>query len=317
MTHVLITGATGFVGSNLVRKLLESNKDIFILARKESNFWRLNDILSQVKLNVVDMGNIERLKKTIKKIQPNIVYHLATYGGYPFQQDVLTTLQNNLIYSVNLMMALQGCRNLEKFINVGSSSEYGPKIKPMHETDITEPTTPYGITKVAQTLFTKYFSSNCKLPAITLRLFSVYGPYEEPGRLICDVMTGLVTNRIIKLSSPMPRRDYVYVDDVIDALVKSSESSFVNGEVFNIGSGKDYSVGEVMNIAYGISDTSHKHLWGQKKKRSFDSNMRWIADIRKANLLLKWKPATSLKEGMMKTFRWYQDNIHLYQKTHN
>ncbi|MDE2589458.1 MAG: NAD-dependent epimerase/dehydratase family protein, partial [Patescibacteria group bacterium] len=183
MAHILITGASGFVGSNLTRELLQSNAEITIFIRKQSNLWRLQDILPRLDVNVVDMGDIESLKRIVKKIEPDIVYHLATYGGYPFQQDLETIILNNILYSVNLMHALENS-SLERFVNIGSSSEYGVKSKPMLESDITEPVIPYAIAKVAQTLFSKYFFNQYKLPTVTLRLFSVYGPYEEAGRLI-------------------------------------------------------------------------------------------------------------------------------------
>lgn len=314
MTRIIITGASGFVGSNLTRELLQSNAEVAIFTRKQSNLWRLQDILSRLNVNVVDMGDIESLKRIVKKIEPDIVYHLATYGGYPFQQDFETIILNNILYSVNLMRVLENI-GLERFVNIGSSSEYGVKSKPMRESDIAEPVIPYAIAKVAQTLFSKYFFNQYKLPTVTLRLFSVYGPYEEPGRLIYDVMIALIHNKVLKLSSPLPRRDFIHVDDVTEALQSAAKTKNVEGEVFNIGSGKDYSVGEVLKLASNISKTKLKVLWGaNEKKRSFDTTTKWVADVRKADKLLKWRPKITLKEGLERTYHWYYDHNQLYDK---
>jgi len=313
MTNILITGAGGFVGANLVHDLIKSKQNVSIVVRKQSNLWRLKNVLSHISVNYVDMTNIAEISKVIKKIQPNIVYHLAAHGGYPFQQDLDIIIKTNLISSVNLMRALSTHCNQCTFVNTGSSSEYGPKQKAMRESDLTEPTSVYGITKLSQTLFAKYFNQQYNLHTITLRLFSVYGPYEEPGRLIHDMMMALVGKKELELSSPKPRRDFVYMVDVISALKKAALVKDAKGKVFNIGSGRDYSVKDVLDIACNVTDTKLKVKWGvEKKSRSFNSNSKWIADITNANKILKWKPTISFREGLLKTYEWYHDNVKIY-----
>jgi nucleoside-diphosphate-sugar epimerase len=207
------------------------------------------------------------------------------------------------------MRILESSGGVKRLINLGSSSEYGIKSKPMKETDMLEPITPYGITKVAQTLFAQYFSRQSSLPSVTLRLFSVYGPYEEPGRLIYDIMVALIQKNRLKLGSPLPRRDFIHVDDVIIALQKAAKTRGVEGEIFNIGGGKDYSVKDAVDIARDISETDLKVTWNVKdKKRTFDRNTRWVANIQKAKQLLGWKPIHSFRDGLSETYRWYRDN---------
>jgi nucleoside-diphosphate-sugar epimerase len=266
MNNILITGASGFVGSNLVRKLIKSKDNVSILVRKQSNLWRLKDVLSQIDIHFMN-EDAESLKTTILKIKPDIVYHLATYGTYPFQQNFNTIIQSNILLSINLMRILESSGGVKRLINLGSSSEYGIKSKPMKETDMLEPITPYGITKVAQTLFAQYFSRQSSLPSVTLRLFSVYGPYEEPGRLIYDIMVALIQKNRLKLGSPLPRRDFIHVDDVIIALQKAAKTRGVEGEIFNIGGGKDYSVKDAVDIARDISGTNLKVTWNVKDRK--------------------------------------------------
>lgn len=220
MFSSIITGASGFVGSNLVRRLLENNHKVYVISRKNSNLWRLNDVLQKLDIHIVDMNNVKKLKLLIRKIEPQYIFHLATYGGYPFQRDSGIIVQANILNTVNLMEAAKNCTSLKRFINVGSSSEYGLKSKPMRENDSTEPNTPYGISKVCQTNFAKYFYEKYNLPSVTLRLFSVYGPYEESGRLIYDIMMAIVKNKKLKLSTPIPRRDFIYIDDVMSGFEK-------------------------------------------------------------------------------------------------
>ncbi|MDE1844348.1 MAG: NAD(P)-dependent oxidoreductase [Thaumarchaeota archaeon] len=313
MSRILITGAGGFVGANLVRDLVKSKHNVSIVVRRQSNLWRLKDVLSHIGVNHVDMTDIAEINKVIKKTQPDIVYHLAAHGGYPFQQDLDTIIKTNLISSVNLMHALSNHCNQCKFINTGSSSEYGPKQRAMRESDVTDPISVYGITKLSQTLFAKYFNKKYNMHTVTLRLFSVYGPYEEPGRLIHDIMMALVNKKELKLSSPKPRRDFIHMDDVISALKKAALVKGAKGKVFNIGSGRDYSVRDALDIACKVTDTKLKVKWGiEEKSRSFNSNSKWIADITNANKILKWKPVIPFREGLLKTYEWYYNNVKIY-----
>lgn len=313
MTDVLITGGSGFVGSNLTRKLLDQGHSVSLFLRRESNLWRIQNILDKLEIYYIDNPDITKIKKYVNQIKPEKIFHLATYGGYPFQQDISSIIQNNIFYSVNLMQSLVNLKGLKMFVNVGSSSEYGLKNRPMSESDSCVPFTPYGISKNAQTLFAKFFSDQEKLPSITLRLFSVYGPYEEPGRLITDIMESIIRKQKLKLFSPLPRRDFIFVDDVVNAFIKAAESEGVNGEIINIGSGYESSVRDIINIIKETINEKNNFSWGDnQKQRNFDKNTRWVANITKAKNLLDWKPDTSLKVGLTKTYNWFKKNIELY-----
>ena len=164
MAKVLVTGASGFIGSNLTRKLLQSkDNDVVIFTRKNSNLWRLQDVLQDIETHVVNLFDLQTLSKVIHKINPEIVFHMAAYGVYPFQKDLASFIEGNITSSVNLMQSLENCGSVKKFVNIGTSAEYKSKSTPMKETDVPEPTTPYGITKLAQTLFANYFAKQNKL----------------------------------------------------------------------------------------------------------------------------------------------------------
>jgi nucleoside-diphosphate-sugar epimerase len=313
MSKIIVTGASGFVGANLVKKIMDKN-EIYIFTRKESDTWRLNDIKSEINVQTINFENKNKIQSVVNKIKPDYVFHLATYGGYPFQQDVKTIVDSNIHNSINLMQALSEYGRLEKFINIGSSSEYGPKTKPMKEIDLASPIFPYGIAKLTQSNFAKYFFVKNGLPSVTLRLFSVYGPLEEPGRLIYDIMTSILRKNILKLASKKSKRDFIFVDDVIEAIEKTSKTPNIEGGIFNIGSGKEYSIEEVVNIVQSKLKKDLKVSWGNiEKQRSFETNNHWIANISKIKKEIKWNPKVNFEKGLAKTFEWYENNANIYK----
>jgi len=314
MVRYLVTGASGFVGSNLIRKLIDDNNELTILIRDNSDLWRINDLLPKIQTIKTDFSNYEKLEKLISDVDPNFVYHLGTYGGYPFQTSIEKIAQVNIINTIKLFKSLSKCNGLELVINFGSSSEYGPKSNPMNENDEAMPITPYGISKLTQTKFAKFYSENTNLPIVTLRLFSVFGPFEEPGRLIFDIITSIIKGKTIELSSPFPRRDFVYVSDVIEAIETITNAKNIVGDIFNIGSGVMHSVEDVVNNALKIAKSDNKISWDVKQKRVFDDMIPWVSDTQKTKKILKWEPKYSLADGLELTYKWYLNNQKIWDK---
>jgi len=350
---VLITGATGFVGANLVRMVLKQGSEVYIITRKESDKWRIDDVLGEIaEYNTdfnIDLLDCDKLKRIIRRIRPDIIYHTATYGGRPGQKDAIKIVQTNLIGTINLIKACQKF-GFDLFVNTGSSSEYGIKERAMQEGDLLEPVNDYGISKSAATQYCRAVARNkglpikeramqegdllepvndygisksaatqyCRavarnkgLPIVTLRLFSPYGSYEQSTRLIPSVILSCLRRKKPKISSPYFVRDFVYIQDVLDAYAKLSEVPDLGGEVFNIGSGKQCMVGDVANMIIELSgyctelETGMPQGWPNEPKK-------WEADISKANDILGWMPKYSMEKGLAETIRWFEKNINIY-----
>ena len=309
---VLITGSTGFIGSNLIRSFLKVSADVNILTRTMSNKWRINDVLNNVNEYCVDLLDYEKLVSVISDIKPEIIVHTATYGGYPFQKDIKKIVESNFIGTVNLVNACKKV-DFELFVNTGSSSEYGLKFKSMTEEDILEPVSNYGHSKAVATLYCQALAKREKIPIVTLRLFSPYGYYEGLTRLISSVVMSCLKGRNPEVLSPDSVRDFIFIEDVIDAYMRIVKTSDISGEIFNIGYGKQHLVGEVVNKIVELTGNNVRPKWRRVPKRAIEPNI-WQADITKAKNVLEWQPEHSLEEGLAKTVEWFMENMVLYNK---
>lgn len=307
----LITGASGFIGSVLLRKLIEKNREVHLILRKESKTWRINDLISKVTIHNSDLSDLKELTRIIKKIQPSIIYHLATNGAYSYQKDANQIIQTNILGTWNL---LQACNSVKYklFVNTGSSSEYGFKKFAMRETDIVEPASYYAVTKCAQTLLCSHIAKQENKPIVTIRPFSVYGPYEESNRFIPTLMSSLMFDKEMNLVDPNIARDYIYIDDMVDAYLKIDELKKNSGEYFNIGTGVQSTIKNAVETAIHVTGKKGNFVWGGMKNRNWDTN-NWVADISKARQLLNWVPTTTLEKGLKLTWNWYQKNYKIYQ----
>lgn len=307
----LITGATGFVGSCLVRKLVESGEEVHLLLRQQAKTWRIKDLISKVVIHESDLSNIEELKKIIKKINPTVIYHLAANGAYSSQNDPDLIIQTNFLGTWNLLKALMDI-DYELFVNTGSSSEYGFKQAPMRETDMLEPASYYAVTKAAQTMLCSYIAKSMKKPIITFRLFSVYGPYEEGTRLVPTLMKALLFHSEMNLVNPTIARDMIYVDDVVEAYLLIDQLQKFAGESFNICTGQQSSIKQLVETAVAVTGQQTTFNWGGMENRSWDTSI-WVGDSSKTKKMLNWQPKTTLDKGLLKMWNWYQENYKLYE----
>ena len=309
----LLTGSTGFIGANLARHLIKNSYKVHILTRPESSNWRIKDILPHLVDHRVNFQNKKELQGVMAEIKPNIIFHLASYGGYPFQQNLQNMVEANIVETVNLLESLKTI-DYQVFINAGSSSEYGYKTEPMKESDALSPNSFYAATKASATYISQVYSRMYQKPIVTVRPFSVYGPYEEPTKFIPPLITRSLKGEDIHLTQGIEKRDFIYIDDFIDGLLAICHSpDKVKGKVINLGSGKQYSVKEAADLIASLTGSKSKLHFGTYKPRNWDTNY-WVADISLAKRLLGWQPANSFEEGLKKTIAWFEKNINLYEK---
>ena len=305
MKRVALTGGTGFVGANLARRLLRDGHIVHLLVRPGYAAWRIEEIANDVRLNAVDLTNARNVSDVIEGIRPEWVFHLATHGAYSWQTDIGPIFQTNIIGTVNVVEAClkTGCESL---VHSGSSSEYGFKDHAPAETEWLEPNSHYALAKASATQYCRYAAQAHDANITTLRLYSVFGPYEDPNRLMPTLIRHGLCGEWPPLADPDTARDYVYVDDVCDACVLAAQA--VPGErgvIYNVGSGKQTTLREIVNVARSVFGIRAEPPWGTMAARRWDTSV-WRSDSRKIERALGWQPRYSLEEGFLRTVEWYR-----------
>jgi nucleoside-diphosphate-sugar epimerase len=297
-----VTGATGFVGASLVSQLVDLGCEVHVLARASADRWRLRDVEPKVRFHACDITDAARLSSVVASVQPTVIYHLATHGAYSTQTDSDRIMLTNVVGTLNLLKACSAV-DYKVFVNTGSSSEYGFKQHAMREADATEPNSYYAVAKCAQTMLCQHMARTDRRPINTFRLFSVYGPLEDPSRLFPTIIRRSLEGRPLEMVSPDIARDFVHVDDVVEAFLQIGQLSLQCGEIFNIGTGMQSTIRDVVKHVLAATGANVEVKWGSMPARVWDTET-WLADCSKARRVLRWTARTSLAEGVRRTTEW-------------
>ena len=305
MKRVLLTGASGFVGANLARRLLRDGHEVHLLLRPGYNPWRLSEIMGDVRLHLAALEDGPGVAGVVQRVRPEWVFHLATHGAYSSQTDVVEIATTNVLGTIHLVEACLKA-DVEAIVNTGSSSEYGAKDHAPAEAEPLEPNSHYAVTKASATLYCQYTARRTGVRLPTLRLYSVYGPYEEPTRLIPTLLRRALAGELPPLVSPETARDYVYVDDAVEAyLLAATQAGREPGAVYNVGTGVQTTLREVVALTRRLLNVPAEPQWGTMPGRIWDTEV-WVSDPRKIQHDLGWMPRVSLEEGLQRFAGWLQ-----------
>lgn len=301
---ILVLGGSGFIGANLVRALLSHRSDVYGTTTS-FDAWRLEGLPERNKV-VVDLLVDTDLEKLFTDISPRTVFNCVSYGGYSFESD------SRLIYMTNFnltarLLHLMAKRSISCYVHSGSSSEYGDNCTAPEETALTAPNSDYAVSKVACADLMYYFGKKKSFPCANLRLYSVYGPQEDSSRLMPAIIRCGIEGRYPDFVHPDISRDFIYIDDVVEAFVATAlnlkEEDY--GESFNIGSGNKTTIADIAAIARQMFGIDHAPGFSSMPDRAWDVS-DWFANPDKANRRLDWKPRTSLREGLDRMVAWYR-----------
>jgi nucleoside-diphosphate-sugar epimerase len=290
----LVTGASGFIGAATARALRDSGATVHGVsrrARSESGachrWWR------------TDLTDIEDVRALVAAVQPHVVFHLAALvSGARGVEMVLPMLHANLLTAVNLLVATTE-RPVERLVLAGSLEE------PQPSTSWPVPASPYAAAKLGAGAYARMCHALYGTPAVCLRLFMVYGPAQpDLLKLVPYVTLSLLRGEAPALSSGTRPVDWVYVDDVVQALLAAAVTDAAVGRTLDVGSGELVTVREIVERIARLVDSDAAPRFGAVPERAMEQVR--VADVAKTATCLRWRPRTSLEEGLARTVDWYR-----------
>jgi nucleoside-diphosphate-sugar epimerase len=273
------------------------------VVRPRADDWRLDGLRGNLREHIADVRDAEAVAGAVKRAKPEWVFNLATYGAYPTQTEVGRIFDTNLSGTVNLLEACLAL-GVEAFVNSGSSSEYGYKDHAPSESEPLEPNSEYAVAKAGASMYCRHAARSHDAHVVTLRLYSAYGPWEEPARFVPTLLARGLEQELPPLVNPDVARDFVYVDDVVDAfLLAAGASTGERGAIYNVGTGTQTTIGEAVEVARRLLEIEAEPKWGSMKDRRWDTTT-WVADSSLIRAELGWQPSHDLQAGLAATIAW-------------
>jgi len=316
---VLVTGAGGFIGSHLVERLVGLGAEVKGFVRYNSrNDQGLIELLPPqtrqlIELVKGDLRDVEAVRYSMRKM--DVVFHLAALIAIPYSYlNPREVVETNIMGTLNVLNTARDC-GVEKIIHTSTSEVYGTaQYVPIDEKHPLQGQSPYSASKVGADMLAGSFHRSYDMPIAIIRPFNTYGPRQSARAVIPNIITQALTQDEVFLGSLHPTRDLTYVDDVIDSFVKVAESHVSVGEVINIGSCFEISIGDLTHKIFSLIGRELKIVSDRRRIRPAKSEVeRLCADNSKAKRLLGWQPKVSLDQGLVKTIDWLKENIDRYK----
>jgi len=299
---ILVTGASGFVGANLFKKLVAVRSDVFAVVQREKN-WRLLDV-NDAHVIAVDFNDHAAVKNMVTTVNPQTVFDCVAYGAYSFEKDDRLIYQTNFL-AVSGLVGLLAQRPFAAYVHAGSSSEYGSNCTSPAESSACDPNSHYAVSKLAVANYLGYMGKTHSFPCINLRLYSVYGPLEDTSRLIPILTRQAINGKLPPLVDSRTSRDFVYVDDACAAFIMAAAKMHpgLYGESLNIGTGQKTTIGELAATTKRLFGITELPQFGSMTGREWDM-ADWYANPQKAMRELDWAPAVTLEQGLKLASDW-------------
>ena len=316
---VLVTGAGGFIGSHLAEYLVDSGADVNAFVRYNSrNDWGLLELLSMEKIDKINviMGDLRDSDAVLHASRDvDIIFHLGSLIAIPYSyMHPRETIETNVLGALNVLTAAKE-NDVEKFVHTSTSETYGTaQYVPIDEKHPLQGQSPYSASKIGADKIAESFYKSYDLPVATIRPFNTYGPKQSARAVIPTIITQALEREHVLLGSLHPTRDYTYVKDVVEAFIKVAESPKSVGEVINIGSNFEISIGDLARKIISLMGENVEILSDSSRTRPPKSEVeRLWCNNTKAKELLKWEPKTPLDKGLEETIIGISNNIHLYK----
>lgn len=310
---VLITGGSGFIGSHLVRRLVADGAEVHAVVRDGTSLWRLQDLVGSLNKVDVDLADAAALRTAIDAVQPAVIFHLAGATGSrrqaPDFSDVKTALMSNLVPTLALVEAAALAKSPPKaIIRAGSAEEYGQGASPHREDQRESAASSYSATYLAASHFWQALQPRVPFTLATLRIALTYGPAQAETFLVPSLIRACLEGRDFALTAGSQVRDYIYVDDVVEAFIQAAQRPApLRGKILNISTGKGRVIRDVADQILQLSGGKITLTYGKAADRAIDV-VDQRSDPTLAHEILGWKPTVSMHDGLARTIAWYAEN---------
>lgn len=310
-SRFLVTGGAGFIGSNLVEKILEQGFFVRVLdnfsSGREEN---IGEFLENPKFELIkgDIKDLNDCKRACNGID-YVLHHAAIVSVPESLNDPKSTNDTNINGTLNLLIAAKE-ENIKRFVYASSSAVYGDDRSLFKdERNIGTPLSPYAITKLSNELYARYFYKTYGLPTIGLRYFNVYGKRQNPLSKYSAVIP-IFIYKLLNNEAPtiygdgMQTRDFIYIDDVVESNIKACATpNSIFGEVFNIANGSEIKILDLYKKICKLLDKTKDHKYLPYRNGDI---LNCTADTSKAKSSLKFSAVYDLEKGLVETIRWYK-----------
>ena len=306
--NIVVTGGSGMIGSNLVNRLVRDGQNVYNIDNLSGGSF---NSLTDNNFIYCDVSNRQKLFDVLDYICPSIIFHCAAHFANQNSVDYpLSDINDNLNALINILDYAK-MHNV-KVIFTSSSCVYGNNLEIMSvDSELKPYDTPYAINKFAGELYCKYYNNTFGVQLNIVRIFNTYGPGELPGKYRNVIPNffklALSADDLVITGTGSERRDFTFVDDTIELLMKASHSNYWNADVFNAGTGQSTEISNLAKKIKNLTQSSSKIVYTDRRK--WDHVPVRVSDITHSKKCLDYSPSISLDEGLRRTHLWLQTRL--------
>jgi len=316
---VLVTGAAGFIGSHLVEKLARDGAEVraFVRYNSRNDYGWLEQLdhalVDGVEIFRGDLTNPEAVANAVE--DSDTIFHLGALIPIPYSyRHPREFVEANVVGTLNV---LEACRreSVRRLVHTSTSEVYGTAVHvPIDEQHPLNAQSPYAATKIAADQLVLSYWRSFETPVVIARPFNTFGPRQSARAVIPTLITQALAREEVELGSTHPTRDFLYVDDLTHGLVRCAEAENVEGEVVNLGSGVEISIGDLAKLVSRLTARDISITLSPTRTRPRASEVeRLLADWGKAEKLLGWRPSVPFENGLQQTIDWFAHSLDAYK----
>ncbi len=314
---VLVTGAGGFIGSHLTERLVELGAHTRALVHYNSaNTWGWLDaspLKADIEVVAGDIRDVDHLRQIVRGV--DVVFHLAALIAIPYSYETPRAyVHTNVEGTLNVLQAARDA-DIGRVVHTSTSEVYGTaRTVPIDEQHPLQGQSPYAASKIGADKLAEAFHLSFGLPVATLRPFNTYGPRQSARAVIPTLISQALTQPEVRLGNLTPARDFNYVEDTVEGFIRIAECDAAIGEVVNVGSGQEIGIGDLARTILELLGTDKPIVTEAQRVRPQGSEVdRLCADPQKARRLLGWQPRHTLRDGLVRTIAWMEQNLARYR----